>query len=249
MSGEIALLAVSTLLAVLWGPDPRRDPQLRLASILAAPGSVATAPRVPLSGRLPLPVVATVVAAGVALLAGGVLGIVLGIAAAIAVLKVVPGLEPKARRWRRTAMAAQAPDVVDLLAACLSSGAAVDRAVASVAEAVDPPAADVLHVVAAQLRLGAEPHVAWQAAAAEPALAPLATAVSRALDSGAPLADSLPAVADDLRARRRTALEVATRQVGVRLTAPLGLAFLPAFVLLGVVPVIGALVTGVLSLP
>lgn len=249
MSGAVLVLAVSILLAVLWAPAPRGDPEQRLARILAPPEPAAPATRVPLSGRLPLPAVATVVAAGVALLVGGVLGVVLGVAAAVAVLKVVPGLEPKARRRRRAAMAAQAPDVVDLLSACLSSGAAVDRAVASVAEAVDPPAADVLHQVAAQLRLGAEPHTAWAPAAAEPALAPLATAVSRALDSGAPLADSLPAVADDLRARRRTALEVATRQVGVRLTAPLGLAFLPAFVLLGVIPVIGALVSGVLRFP
>ena len=64
---------------------------------------------------------------------------------------------------------------------------------------------------------------------------------SRSADSGAALATLLPRVAADLRERRRSTVEIAVRGVGVRLTAPLGLAFLPAFVLLGVVPVVAAL--------
>lgn len=249
MNGPVVALAIGTLLAVVWGFAPNGGADQRLARLLPAADPGRPEPRAPWSGRLPLPLVAAIVGAGVALLLGGLLGFGLGTAAAAAVLKVVPGLEPKARRHRRIAMTAQAPDVVDLLSACLVSGAAVEGAVAAVADAVDPPAAEVLHYVAAQLRLGAEPGTAWALAAADPALAPLAVAVSRALDSGAPLADALPAVADDLRDRRRTALEAAARQVGVRLTAPLGLAFLPAFVLLGVVPVIGALVSGLLRFP
>jgi hypothetical protein len=41
-------------------------------------------------------------------------------------------------------------------------------------------------------------------------------------------------------------VEARVRSAGVRLTAPLGLAFLPAFVLLGVVPVVAAWVTALL---
>ena len=79
--------------------------------------------------------------------------------------------------------------------------------------------------------------------------APLAVAVARSADSGAALVDALATAADDLRAQRRSQVEADARKVGVRLTAPLGLAFLPAFVLLGVVPVVVSLVSGVLTLP
>jgi pilus assembly protein TadC len=248
VTGLVELAMAAALMGAVWlggRPDAAR---LRHRALRAPdrPGAPAAtgAPR-----RVPVPALAVLLALALALLVGGLLGLALGAVAAVAVLKVLPGLEPRARRRRRIALVAQAPDVVDLLAACLASGATIEPAVRSVADAVDQPAADVLAQVGAQLRLGADPVTAWAPARAEPALAPLATAVGRALDSGAPLADSLPGLADDLRAQRRAALEVAARQVGVRLTAPLGLAFLPAFVLLGVVPVIGALVAGVLRSP
>ena len=45
-------------------------------------------------------------------------------------------------------------------------------------------------------------------------------------------------MAADVRAEYRSAAEQAARRVGVLAVAPLGLCFLPAFVLLGVVPVV-----------
>jgi hypothetical protein len=50
------------------------------------------------------------------------------------------------------------------------------------------------------------------------------------------MADGLALLAGDLRRRRRAAAEQRARSVGVRAAAPLGLCFLPAFVLIGVVP-------------
>lgn len=243
-------MAVAALLPALlavgfwcWRPDPKAAAD-RLQDLLGAP-------RVTAPGRrpVPLPAVAAVGGLGVALLVGGPVGLLVGAVGAVAVLRVVPRLESRSARHRRVRLATQAPDVLDLLAACLASGASTADAVSAVADAVDDPAAGVLHQVGAQLRLGADPAGAWAGAAAEPALAPLAAAVILALDSGTALSESLPLVADDLRARRRSEVEAAARQVGVQLTAPLGLAFLPAFVLLGVVPVVASLITGVLTLP
>jgi pilus assembly protein TadC len=61
------------------------------------------------------------------------------------------------------------------------------------------------------------------------------------VDSGAALAGTLTRLGEDLRVLRLAAVETAARRAGVLLVLPLGVCFLPAFVLTGVVPVILAL--------
>jgi pilus assembly protein TadC len=53
--------------------------------------------------------------------------------------------------------------------------------------------------------------------------------------------------ADDLRSNRLAAIDVAAARLGVRLVVPLGVAFLPAFVLTTIVPVVLALARRVLA--
>ncbi len=246
--GVVVMVGGAAVAAGWWllASSPAAAARARLRAL--GPGPVAGARRK--SGRaLPIPLVAVLGGLGVAVIMGGPLGAALGVVVAIAVRRGVPRLESRAARTRRVALAAQAPELLDLLAACLAAGATVQSALHATAEALDPPARELLRRVDAELRLGADPERAWEAVAAEPALAPLAAAVRRSADSGAALADALAQTADDLRARRRSEVEAAARKVGVRLTAPLGLAFLPAFVLLGVVPVVASLVSGVLTLP
>ena len=237
-------LLVAALLVWLWPTGGTATARFQI--IMPSPIRSAKTHKKSALQRIPLPVLAVALGLAVWLLLGGLQGAGLGVGIAVVVVRMVPRLESAVSRRRRAQLSGQVPDVVDLLAACLAAGAPVEAAVAAVAGAVDEPAAEVLRQVAAQLRLGASPAVAWEPAAAEPAFASVAAAVARSLDSGAPLADALPAVADDLRSRRRAELEVATHKVGVRLTAPLGLLFLPAFVLLGVVPVVAALLTDLL---
>ena len=55
------------------------------------------------------------------------------------------------------------------------------------------------------------------------------------------------ALAVDLRAAARTATDAEVRRAGVRILAPLGLCFLPAFVCLGVVPLVIGLAGNVLG--
>ena len=88
---------------------------------------------------------------------------------------------------------------------------------------------------------------AWADALADSVLAPAARAVVRAYESGAPVADALCHVAMDLRRNVRSAAETEARKAGVRAVIPLGVCFLPAFVLVGVVPVVAGFVKALWS--
>ena len=62
------------------------------------------------------------------------------------------------------------------------------------------------------------------------------------MESGASVADALHRLAEDLRVTQRAALEARARSVGVKAALPLGVCLLPAFILVGVVPlVVGSL--------
>lgn len=182
--------------------------------------------------------VATVAGAGVGLLVGGAAGVGAGGVALVTTGLVLGRLEPGSLRARREALVRQAPLAVDLVAACLASGAGLEPSVLAAAHALGPPVADELHPVLAALRLGAEPEQAW--AGVDASLAELGRAAVRSSRTGAPLADLLPRAAEQARSAHRARSESRVRTASVRLTAPLGAAFLPAFVLLGVVPVVAA---------
>jgi pilus assembly protein TadC len=145
------------------------------------------------------------------------------------------------------AVAAELPSAADLLATCLSSGAPPAEALQTVAEVTSGPLADRLRLVADSLRLGADPADAWGPVRSGDPLAPLARAFVRSDATGAPIADTVTAVADDQRRVSRWAAEAAARRAGVLAVGPLALCFLPAFVLTGVVPVIVAVAGDVLN--
>jgi pilus assembly protein TadC len=182
---------------------------------------------------------ATMAGLGAWALVGGLEGAVLGGVAAGAVLVVVPRLEPRAVRQRRERMAADLPLAVDLLAACLAVGRPPDHALSAVCAALGGPLAAELGVMCVRLRLGADPVALWRDVAQQgSALAPLARTMARSLETGAPVVDGLRLLAADLRRDRCAAVEQRARGVAVRAAAPLGLCFLPAFVLVGIVPAV-----------
>lgn len=192
------------------------------------------------AGRHARTVAAVAVAAAVALVLGGPTGVLVGTVAGAAVLAAIARLEPGYARREREELERSAPLVLDLVAACLASGATLDASMLAAASAVGGPAERLLGAAVTAGRLGAPAPDAWREVAARAPLAGLARAVVRAHDSGAPLAEVLPRLAAQARATRRSAAETRVRTAGVRLTGPLGVAFLPAFVLLGVVPVVAS---------
>lgn len=196
----------------------------------------------PVRGRWAAPVVAGV---GCLVLIGGPLGVAAGVAVTLGVGHVVRRLEPAAVRRRRARLAADLPAAADLLAACLLAGASPVDAARLVADALPGPLAAKLDAVAAAIRLGEQPADAWRRLANEPELAPLARTMARAVASGAPLATALTRLADERRQAMRAHASGAAQRVGVRAAAPLGLCFLPAFVLLGVTPVVASIASTV----
>ena len=177
---------------------------------------------------------------------GGLGGAVAAPIAAVLTWVAVGRIEPAEARRTRERAARELPHVVRLLGVALSSGAPPADALEIVADALPGPAGDRLRPVAVRLRLGADPAAGWAALGADPALAPLGRALARAEDGGVSVATSVARLADDLAAQTRAEVERQARAVGVKAAAPLGLCLLPAFLLIGIVPLVGGLLT---SLP
>jgi Flp pilus assembly protein TadB len=175
---------------------------------------------------------------------GGLPGVVIGLVAAAGVHRQLARRLPAAERHRRQRMAADLPIAADLMSACLLAGATPVDAATAVAAALPGPLGDELRSTAAAIRLGGDPGQGWAALANQRELAPLARALSHT--SGAPLAERIAHVADECRERRRGELTAAARRTAVRATLPLGACFLPAFLLLGVAPVVIGLATPLL---
>lgn len=184
--------------------------------------------------------------AGIAcgVLVGAPVGIVVGIGVAAGVSAALGRLETAAHRAERLAVTADMPLLADLLAAALAAGVPLERATAVVARAVGGPLERRLLRVDALVRLGQPAASAWGELGTEPAAAALVACVGRSTRTGAPLADLLAAVAGDLRHSARASARAEIRAASVRAVLPLGLCLLPAFVLLGIAPIVGGLLRG-----
>lgn len=168
----------------------------------------------------------------------GLAGIGVGIAAGAGAFQWLARLPDSSEERRREALKADLPVAADLLASCLAAGTTVERGLTAVADAMRGPLATELQSTVALLRMGAPPERAWRGMSDDPVLAPFARALLRSMDGGAPVADVVARLADDQRSARRWAAEALARRVGVMTVAPLGLCFLPAFIAIGIVPMV-----------
>jgi pilus assembly protein TadC len=182
----------------------------------------------------------------VAVLIGGWAGAGAGVVTVVVADRLLRRLEPAAARADRLRAEGDLPLAADLLAAALRSGAPTGRAVEAVATALGGPLGARLAQVGRALRLGATADEAWAYLAPVAGAERLIRAAVRSSDSGAALAGALARLADDLRAGRGVAAEARARRAGVLIVLPLGLCFLPAFVLAGLLPVIVAVLGDVL---
>ena len=141
---------------------------------------------------------------------------------------------------------------LDVFALCLSAGMPVSGAARVTALRAPPQLAAALRRGADLLAMGADSATAWSAATDRDghALDPAATAVLRLArrsgTSGTALADGLGGLAQQCRDDAEHAATAAAERAGVMIAAPLGACFLPAFVCLGVLPVVAGLAGDVL---
>lgn len=182
--------------------------------------------------------VAALVGVQVALVTGGPVGIGAGMLTGVLIARWLARLEPTAVRRLRRQMTADLPLAVDLLIVCLRAGRPIDSSLGVVAAAVGGPLGADLAACAARLELGGDPRTVLAELSGDPVLGAVGRAIVRALDTGSPVGDSLAHLVEDLRRDRIADAEETARRVAVRSAGPLGLCFLPAFVLVGVAPTI-----------
>ncbi|OKK18606.1 hypothetical protein AMK16_19325 [Streptomyces sp. CB00455] len=179
-------------------------------------------------------------------LVGGAAGVAVGVPAALGV-----------RRWQRRARPPAGADpgeverqlalAADLLAACLAAGAGPVEAAEVVGESLGGPVGEGLARAGAEVRLGGEPGVAWGRLAEIPGARDLAGCLERAARTGAPAAEPVSRLASALREDRARQAGARAQRAAVLVTAPVGLCFLPAFLAIGVAPVVIGMASGLLS--
>ncbi len=186
--------------------------------------------------------------------AAGVLAVAAALLVAPGTAKPVARLAPPTRTAdARPEQTSRPPDPLaaagsyDLFAACLHAGLSVPVAAAAVAPQAPPVLAAVLWQAANLLLLGAEPAVAWSAAADHPETEALARAVRRSSRSGTAIATVVAGLAAERRAEAEDRAAAAAERAGVLISGPLGLCFLPAFLCLGIAPVVMGLAGRVLG--
>ncbi|MEU5717195.1 type II secretion system F family protein [Streptomyces sp. NPDC020403] len=182
-------------------------------------------------------------------LVGGTPGCGVGLAAAYGVWRLSRsgrGSSDSGSKAEAAAVARQLPLAADLLAACISAGAGPRDAAEAVGESMGGHVGELLARTAAEIRLGGEPADAWGRFGEIPGAGPLARCLDRAGSTGAPAAEPVARLADDMRAERAGAAAARAQRAGVLITAPVGLCFLPAFLAVGVAPVVIGLATGLL---
>lgn len=172
----------------------------------------------------------------------------LGAAAAVAAgTAVALGLlEPAVTRARRQRRIADTPRALDLLASCLAAGLPVRAALRAVVEVVDGPLGEDLAQVLRLTELGHDDVSAWQTLSRHDQLGPAALDLARSVETGSLLVESLLVHAEVAREDRRGQVEAAARRVGVRSVMPLMLCFIPAFLLVGIVPTVASAILNAL---
>jgi hypothetical protein len=216
--------ARARLTGLLSRPAPAADPAVPLRRSWAAVGGLAAAV-----------VVWTVVGGPSTGAAGGLGAVVVGAAAAGGLHVLVARTASRSGRGSDDSGLAAG---WELLATCLEAGLPVPAAAEAAALRIEGEVGNGLRRAAGLLELGSAPADAWATVAAVPGLQAFGRAARRSADTGAGLARVARSEAARLRAGLTDAAEAKAERAAVLIAAPLGVCFLPAFLALGIAPVV-----------
>jgi len=160
-------------------------------------------------------------------------------------LVVLGARTPPPGRGRAPSGPVEVGVLLELLAAAVRAGTSIPRALEAVGQAIGGPDGVALHRAGAAVVLGAGWDEAW--AGAPPRLEVVRSALGLAWEQGAAPGESLRAAGEHLRGEQQALARRAAARLAVHLVLPLGVCFLPAFVLIGLLPVLLSLGGGVLG--
>lgn len=225
----MTVVVVAVVTAVLcWPGRPRPRSRLQMTSATAAPRPASVGVRRPVA-------IAAVAAVGALVFVGAPWWFV-------AMLCVGAAVGGRARGPESTSPD-EVPVTADLMAACLYAGAGVADALAASLVAAGPWLRTRSEPVVAALRAGELADEAWRPWLSDARLAPIARTCVRTAGSGAAAAAELTRVAARLRAGQRAMRQQRVARASIWIVLPLGTCFLPAFVAVGVVPLVLSLVS------
>jgi len=176
-------------------------------------------------------------------LLGGITGWVAGGVCAYGVWRWIRRREAPTGRSAEAAEEArvaesQLPLAAELMAACLAAGSGPEQAADAVGRSLGAPLGTRFIRAGTELRLGGEPAAVWARFGSFPGGEAFARCMERAGTAGVPAVEPVTRLAAELRARRSRAATARARRAAVLVTGPLGLCFLPAFLAVGVAPVV-----------
>lgn len=231
--------ALAAMGLILW---PGRNGSAHRLKRLSAPSASREPARIN-----PIRLVAAGAGLAVVVLAPGPGGLIGGLLLGAALDRLLRRLESGAQRRLRRERERELPVALDLLAVALRAGMPMSGAADLVAGALSGPLAEDLRRVGAAGALGADATSAWAHVADDPLWTEVVRSVARAADSGSALSGLLRRVAEDRRVEQEQGAHAAAQKASVIAMAPLGLCFLPAFVCIGVVPVVIGLLSHALA--
>lgn len=161
------------------------------------------------------------------------------IAGAVAYV-LVGRLETPVARRRRQQVVDELPSALDLLSAAIAAGLPLRSAVTELLAVSNGPLAEDLRTVLTSIDLGRDEADAWRSLRDHPALGPMSVDLARSVQSGTMIAATLQRHATIARRNRRGDREARARTVGVKSVPPLMLCFVPAFLLISIVPIAAA---------
>lgn len=130
----------------------------------------------------------------------------------------------------------------DVLSVCLTAGMTVPAAASATAAFAPRTLGVLLRRAADLLALGADPETAWKVLAGDDeSCTAVARLARRSAHSGSALAGGAAELAEQSRQDATHAATAAAERAGVLIAGPLGLCFLPAFLCLGIAPVVAGL--------